>query len=256
MGENLSMLSLPCPLADVFRLQCVDSLRRRMERMGGECRLHEEIISTGCPLLDKLLPRGGLQRGTLVEWLAEGPGSGAGMLALMSARQACCEGRAFVIMDRARRFYPPSAARWGMDLENLLVLRPRTESEELWALEQVLRSSSIGAVWAPLGRIGVREFRRLQLAAENGGAVGLLLRPAEVRGEPSWGEAQLLVRPRASPAGWRLHVEVTRSRGGTGGRSVELEINDQTGMAQPVTQNHDAHPLHPFAQLVRSAISG
>ena len=43
----------------------------------------------------------------------------------------------------------------------------------------------------------------------------VLVRPADVRGEPSWAEAQFLVRPRASPAGWWLNVEVTRSRGGT-----------------------------------------
>ena len=245
----------PLPHAASSRGLLLDSLRRRMERMDGGCRQHEEVISTGCLLLDELLTRGGLHRGTLVEWLAEHPGSGAGMLALMVARQ-CSEGRALVIMDRARRFYPPSVAPWGMDLENLLVLRPRSEAEELWALEQVLRSPSVGAVWAPQGRIDVREFRRLQLAAENGGAVGMLVRPADVRGEPSWAEAQFLVRPRASSAGWRLHVEVTRSRGGTSGRSVELEINYQTGMAQPMIQSYDAHPLHPFAELARPAVSG
>ena len=249
------MSSLLLSPGDSPRGQLLDSLRRRMERLDGMRGQDEEVLSTGCPFLDKLFPRGGLQRGTLVEWLAEHPGSGAGMLALSVARQ-CSEGRALVVMDRARRFYPPSVVSWGMDLENLLVLRPRTESEELWALEQVLRSPSVGAVWAPLGRIDVREFRRLQLAAENGGAVGMLVRPADVRGEPSWAEAQFLVRPRASPAGWRLNVEVTRSRGGTSGRSVELEINYQTGMAQPVIQSHDAHPLHPFAELARPAVSG
>jgi hypothetical protein len=178
------------------------------------------------------------------------------MLALMFARQACAEGRALVIMDRTRRFYPPSVVAWGFDLENVLVLRPCGDSEELWALEQVLRSRSVGAVWAPLRMIEGREFRRLQLAAEVGGTVGLLIRPADVLGEPSWSEIQLLVRPRASPAGWRLHVEVTRSRGGTSGRSMELEINYQTGMAQRVIESHDAHPVHPFAELARPAISG
>ncbi len=249
------MTSMPLPSGDSPRAQLLDSLRRRMERLDGVRRPDEEVLSTGCPLLDRLLPRGGLWRGTLVEWLAEHPGSGAGMLALLAARQ-CSEGRALVVMDRARRFYPPSVAPWGIDLENLLVLRPRTESEELWALEQVLRSPSVGAVWAPLARIDVREFRRLQLAAESGGTVGMLLRPAGVRGEPSWAETQFLVRPRASPAGWRLYVEVTRSRGGTSGRSVELEINYQTGMAQPMIQSYDAHPLHPFADLARPAVSG
>ena len=250
------MISTPLPAADSSRMQLLDSLRRRMELLEGVRGRDEGVISTGSTPLDELFPQGGLLRGTLVEWLAEHPGSGAGMLALMVARQACSEGRALVIMDRCRQFYPPSVAPWGMNLENLLVLRPRGESEELWALEQVLHSPSVGAVWAPLARIDVREFRRLQLAAESGGTVGLLIRPADVWGEPSWAEAQFFVRPRASTAGWRLSVEVTRSRGGTSGRSVELEINYQTGMAQRVIQNHDAHPVHPFAELARAAVSG
>lgn len=243
------------PIAN-SRVEVVDSLRRRMEQLDGVRRKDESVASTGCLSLDKLLSRGGLVRGTLVEWLEESPGSGAGILALIAAQQACAEGGTLVIMDRGRAFYPPAVAGWGIDPANLLVLRPRNSREELWALEQVLRSPSVGAVWAPLAQIDVREFRRLQLAAEQGGTIGQLIRPAHVRGEPSWAEIQLLVSPRASPAGWRLQVEVTRSRGGTSGRSVELEVNYQTGMAQPVTQRYDAHPVHPLAELARPAASG
>src|SRR5688500_12353372 len=143
------MTTMLLPHAGSARGQLVDSLRRRMERLSGVPGQEEEVISTGSPL-DKLFPQGGMRRGMLVEWLAEHPGSGAGMLALMLARQACSKGRALVILDRARQFYPPSVVPWGVALENLLVLRPRSESEELWALEQVLRSPSVGAVWAPL----------------------------------------------------------------------------------------------------------
>ena len=42
-------------------------------------------VSTGSTLLDQVLPGGGLQRGSLVEWLATGPGSGATTLALLAA---------------------------------------------------------------------------------------------------------------------------------------------------------------------------
>lgn len=227
-----------------------------MEQLHGAGRQDERAISTGCSPIDELLPQGGLLPGTLVEWLSEHPGSGAGMLAMMSARQACSEGKVLVIMDRARQFYPPAITAWGIDLERLLVLRPESESDELWALDQVLRSPSVGAVWAPLARIDVREFRRLQLAAESGGTIGLLIRPAHVRFEPSWAETQFFVHPTASPTGWRFNVEVTRSRGGISGRSVEFEINYQTGMAEPLTQRHDSHPLHSLAKLASTAASG
>jgi protein ImuA len=35
-------------------------------------------VSSGCAALDRLLPDGGLRRGTLVEWFGGGLGSGAG----------------------------------------------------------------------------------------------------------------------------------------------------------------------------------
>ena len=238
------------------RPQLLKSLRRKMEGVEGARRQEKEILSTGCPALDRLLPRGGLARGTLVEWLAEQPGSGAGMLALLAARQASREGRALVVLDRFRRFYPPAAAAWGIDFANLLVVRPSSEKEALWALDQVLRSPSVGAVWAPLEDIDIREFRRLQLAAESGGTLGLLLRPASFRDKPSWAELQLLVRPQAGSGGWRLSVEITRARSGTSGQSVDLEMNDQTGIAQPVIKSHDSHPLYPSTKLARPAASG
>src|SRR4051794_4823061 len=59
----------------------------------------EQPISTGSPALDRLLPAGGVRRGTLVEYLTATAGSGAGILALSAAREACREGRALVVLD-------------------------------------------------------------------------------------------------------------------------------------------------------------
>lgn len=234
-------------------------LRRQMAKLEGSRQSEgEEPLSTGCGELDRLLPRGGLLRGTLVEWLAEEPGSGAGMLALLSAREACRAGRALVVMDRQRSFYPPAAAAWGYDLEQMLVIRSVSEEDELWALDQALRCRGVGAVYAPLSQLGVHDFRRMQLAAECGGTLGLFLRPATVRGDPSWADLQFAVHPRASPAGRRLCVEIVRCRGGTAGRSIELEITG-TGMVQKASTSHEphqqTHPLPATAELARAKIA-
>lgn len=238
------------------RQSLVDDLRRKMQKLEESNLRDEEPLSTGCAALDQLLPRGGLQRGTLVEWLAEQPGSGAGGLALLAARQACRDDKALVVMDRQRQFYPPAAVAWGYDLASMLVIRSSSEEDELWALDQALRCRGVGAVFAPLAQLDLRAFRRLQLAAENGGTLGLLLRPATIRGQPSWADLQIAVRPRASPAGRRLQVEIVRCRGGTAGRSIELEISDLTGMVQKVSASHEpdqqTHPLPPAAELARA----
>ena len=70
--------------------QLVESLRQQIARLEGARRPASDApVSSGCGSLDDLLPRHGFQRGTLVEWLVAGEGSGAESLALRAAREAC-----------------------------------------------------------------------------------------------------------------------------------------------------------------------
>ena len=97
--------------------------------------------------------------------------------------------------------------------------------------DQALRCPAVAATVAWPERLDGRTFRRLQLAAEAGGGLGLLLRPSRARDEPSWAEIRLRVEPlpAAGPeAGRRLRVEVLRCRGQAEGQRVELEIDDAT----------------------------
>jgi protein ImuA len=145
-------------------------------------------VSSGVEALDRLLPGDGLGRGRLVEWLAEGRGSGAGTLAILAAREACREargrGRLLVVVDRQGCFYPPAAAAWGVDVAQMIVLRPTNEHDEQWAVDQALRCRGVGAVLAWPGHIAPRTFRRWQLAARQGGVLGCLVRPATVSQRP------------------------------------------------------------------------
>ena len=232
--------------------EIVRGLRTEVRRIEGYRRPEDGApITSGCAALDRLLPAGGFHHGTLVEWLAAGSGSGAGTLAMIAAREALLEGGALVVMDRGRWFYPPAAAGLGIDLENLIVIRAHNEKDELWALDQALRCQGVAAVWAPLEELDWRTFRRLQLAAEGGGGLGVLLRPATVHGQPSWSDVQLLVEPRPSPfsGGWRLRVQVMRCRGGMSGGAVELEIDEMTGAVKEASRRHETSTLHLAAQL-------
>jgi hypothetical protein len=226
------------PPRDERLRQRVQALRRQLDAW--HCAPHGPRlrIRSGHAALDRLLPAGGFTAGTLVEWLSPGPGSGAGTLALGVASQACQHPDrrqgALVVMDRQVRFYPPAALAAGIDPRRLILVRARSARDELWALDQALRCRGVAAVWAWLGRLDSRAFRRLQLAAESGGTLGLLVRPARVRGQPSWSEVQLLVQPQPAvapsrlpaalhepasgvavdePAGRRLRVTLLRCRG-------------------------------------------
>jgi len=219
-------------------------------------------ISSGCAALDGLLPQGGFMPGTLVEWLAAGPASGADTLALVVARQAAAvtpekrPGGHVVVVDRHGEFYPPAARGVGLNLAELIVVRPRSERDERWAVDQALRCRGVASLVAWPERLDGRTFRRWQLAAEAGGCLGMLLRPERARREPSWAEARLWVEPRvgsavrtknpahardslvrtADPAGRRVWVEVLHARGGATGRSVELEIDDATHVVRVAPQ--------------------
>lgn len=74
-----------------------------------------------------------------MEWLGVGSGGGSQTLALVAAREACRDGKSLVVVDRTRRFYPPAAAAWGIDLSRLIVVHPASEADELWAIDQALR---------------------------------------------------------------------------------------------------------------------
>ena len=168
-------------------------------------------VSSGCAVIDRLLPEGGYQRGTLVQWLTGG-GQAADYLSLLAARQAANDGGAIVVFDPQHQFYPPAAAAIGINLDNLIVLKnsspnssPKTLSQKhhsqnqqldtdlLWSIDQALRCPAVAAVWGPPGRIGERWFRRFQLSAESSGCLGLFVQPiAQIR-QPSWADVQWLV---------------------------------------------------------------
>ncbi|NLF67419.1 MAG: hypothetical protein GX575_00040 [Candidatus Anammoximicrobium sp.] len=236
----------------------------------------EPALSTGWPPLDGLLPSGSLRRGSLVEWLAAGPGSGAALLAWKAAQQAAGEGGAIVVLDRRREVYPPALAAWGLDWERVIFVQPQTARDEGWAWDQALRCPGVAAVWGCADQVDSRLFRRWQLSAESSGCVGLLVRPGAARTEPTWADVRWWVEPQRAAAGRRMRVELLRCRGAGGSGSVELVLDEWTGQLchpapeiglSPIRtigasppfrphfeeeQRHATHPRPLAAQLARA----
>lgn len=187
------------------------------------------VIGSGCAALDRLLPEGGFRRGSLVEWIESRPGGGAGSLALMIARQACQQQGVLVVMDRGAQFYPPALAAWGIDLDRVIWVQPRDLQEELWCWDQALRCPAVAAVWGELRQLDSRAFRRLQLAVEGQDGLGLLLRPAAARTDPSWADLRLGVEPCAAVRNRRIRVQVLSCRGSAARGQVDLEWEEWSG---------------------------
>lgn len=223
--------------------QTISQLSRRLRELQAQGRPAARVVPLAGVGLEPLLPEGRLPAGELVEMLAAEPGCGAWTLALTLARRACGGGRGLVVADAARSFYPPAARRWGFGGERLLLLRPATPVLALAALGQALRSPAVGAVLGEFERIGSTDYRRLQLAAETGGGVGILVRPAAARSVPSFAAHRWLLRPLPSEWGQRrLAVEPLRLRGQSG-RPLLLEIDDATGDVRAVPSLAGAAPL-------------
>jgi protein ImuA len=161
---------------------------RRIERRPGR---REGNAPCGLAAVNAALPGGGFPRGALSE-LCGGPASGKTAVAL-SLLAALPSEEPFAWVDGRRELYPPAAAACGVDLGRLLVVRPPLSAEglpppgveppwrsALWAAEALLGSGAFSAVAIdvalPRAIAGADALaRRIQAAAERGGAVGLWL---------------------------------------------------------------------------------
>lgn len=222
-------------------------LAERMRALEASCRPCAPVtIPLGLGGLGELFPDGGLAAGSLVELLPRSPGAGAWTLALVLARYACGERKTLLIADAERCFYPPAARAFGLDPERTIIVRPRQASDALLALAQALRCSAIGAGIGAFDRLHDRDARKLQLAAEASGAIGVLVRPMTALHAPSFAAVRWLLEPLPSARGRRrLRVEVLRCRTSQGSAALTpglahhssptthhsplLEIDDATG---------------------------
>jgi protein ImuA len=167
-------------------------LREEIRRIERSPARREGRVASGLAGVDAALPGGGFPRGALSE-LGGGPASGKTAVAL--ALVAALEAEALAAwIDGRGELYPPAAAALGVDLARLLVVRPPAREAGagrapdvragLWAAEALLASGAFAAVIVDLpvaARLPGADAvaRRLQAAAERGGAVGLWLAPGK-----------------------------------------------------------------------------
>jgi hypothetical protein len=269
LGKAIGKSNMTAP-AETVRL-----LADRIRQLESSFRLCKPAsIPLGSGLGD-LFPQEGLAAGSLVELLPCVRGAGAWTFALLLASYACGERKTLLIADHEHCFYPPAAQKFGLDvMSRIVVVRPRNTRDALHALGQALRCLAIGAAIGAFERLQDRDVRRLQLAAEYGGGIGVLLRPVSALGTPSFASVRLRMHPERAdrnvlaarqeprpPGSWNVcptgsagaspsrHVrlEVLRCQGGREGKSLCVEIDDATGHVRAFS------PLELAADLASSA---
>jgi hypothetical protein len=151
--------------------------------------------SSGFAALDALLPGGGWPMGALTELMPTACGIGELQLLLPALRSLTRSDRHLAWIAPPFPPYAPALALHGIALERLWILRTRDARETLWAAEQALRCPSFGAVLAWPAQAGDKSLRRLQLAAEAGGTLGVLYRPTAAAQSASPAALRLLLQP-------------------------------------------------------------
>ena len=224
---------------------------------------NERAFSSGLAELDGIAPGGAFARGAIHELLTE-PGNGKAMfLAMTLARelnggQAATERRrdeaakdfntlslgpfvpssrasslspspkSIVWCDPAHTLYPPALAGHGFPLDRLFLLHPKLPDpngrELIWAMAECLRCKGVGAVIGAVPRLSRVQARRLQLAAETGGGVGLLLRHVGKESLHHAAASRWLIHPApGSRTVQRWTIQLLHGHGGRVGQTLCLE---------------------------------
>lgn len=207
-------------------------LAEQIRRLQADYRPAPQRCPTGLVELDAALG-GGFMLASVHELLTPATGAPARSLALLAAAAASGREGCLLYVDPAGDFYPPGAAQLGVPLERLWVVRTRREVDALWVAEQALRCRAVAALLLPVRRMEAYVSRRLQLAAEAGGGLGLVIR-SDPRPGPTFAASRLRLDPLPGQAeSRRLLVSVLKLREGRPPEPFVLELPDAAGTVRP-----------------------
>jgi len=211
------------------------------------------VSSTGFPALDEALGIGGLPLGRLSE-IAGAPTSGMATLALkiIAEAQVAGQGSLAAYVDVEKNFDPDYAARCGVDLERLLVIRPYTARQVLTMLPDFALNGGLAVLvvdaplqtWATPGTTDAlaETLGRIVAPLDRSGCALLFLSglppgnvptldayPAQVV-LPHYAAVRLLIRRerwlyhRRDVSGYAAQVQVVKNRLAAEGKAADVAI--------------------------------
>lgn len=214
----------------------VDQLRARIAHLEGGPARDRKVLPFGIPLVDRVLPGGGIALGALHEVAGGGDGAVDGAAAALFAAGIAARVAGKVLWCVARPdLFAPALAQAGLVPGRVIYVEAGDEKSLLACCEEGLRHGGLGAVVAEVARLSMTASRRLQLSAENSGTIGIAIRrwrrqaEAVDFGQPTaavtrWRVTVLPSAPLPVPGVGRArwHVELIRSRAG---ESAEFELD-------------------------------
>ena len=220
----------------------IAELRDRIERIEGFQASRREVLPFGVDAIDRHLPGGGLAMGALHEVAGGGNGAVDGAAAALFAAGIVARTRGKVLWCVTRQdLFAPAISQVGLSAGRVIYVEAGDEKAVLEAFEEGMRHGGLGGIVAEVAKLSMTASRRLQLAAESSGAIGIAVRrwrrPAEASdfGQPTaavtrWRVSTLPSRklpvPGVGRARWQ--VELIRCRGAEAA-DFEVEACDAKG---------------------------
>ncbi len=217
-------------------------LRERIQRLEGASGRRRLVLPFGIQEIDRHLPGGGLALGALHEVAGGGHGAIDGAAAALFAAGIAARTRGRVLWCVIRQdLFAPALAQAGLVPDRVIYVEAGDETSTLVCFEEGLRHGGLAAVVAEVARLSVTASRRLQLAAEGSGTIGIAIRrwrrPAEAAdfGQPTasvtrWRVSALpaIPLPVSGVGRARWQVELIRCRAGESA-DFEVEACDAKG---------------------------
>jgi protein ImuA len=223
-------------------ISVVEDLRERIQRLAGGPRHGKKVLPFGVEAIDQVLPGHGLPLGALHEVAGGGNGAidGAAAALFVAGIAARTKGKVLWCVTR-QDLFAPALAQAGLSPGRVIYVETGDDKALLACFEEGLRHGGLGAVVAEVARLSMTASRRLHLAAETSGAIGIALRrwrrPTDAAdfGQPTasvtrWRVSRLpstqLPVPGVGRARWQL--ELIRCRAGESA-DFEVEACDAKG---------------------------
>lgn len=174
--------------------------------------MKEQAYPSGFAELDRQLPGGGWPGGMLTELIGRDAGFGQMRLLFGLLRQLTVARKVVIMLAPPSVPLAPALAGFGIDTNYLITIPAPSAATRLWAVEQILKRPSFGALlaWLPQDRAQPLLLRRVQSAAQSAAGPVFLFRELVAQFEPSPAPLRLLLLPRPEE---RVAIQLLKRRG-------------------------------------------
>lgn len=206
-------------------------------------------------VIKSAFPNAEFPLGAVHEFISTGAENAASTTGLVAGTLASLmrSGGACIWISSFQKIFPPALKSFGIAPDKIIFIDLKKEKEILWAMEEALKCDSLSAVIGEMQDLSFNASRRLQLAVEQSGVTGFILRnnppglnttacitrwrvtplPGRVSDMPGVGfsrwNVELLKVRNGKPGNWEIEFAAGRFRHISKITAIPLEQQKKTG---------------------------